>query len=386
METETPAIASPVLRAWVASSREDLNARFQSAAREHPRLEGEAVLSLCAELLPPLAKEEGAGTAELLSSVYDLILLHAGRGTLAPGGGTSRGVTTLLRKVFPSLKTILLTRPESLPSEISNAVENLDDRGEALALRLPSLSSRLESGENFVAAMALCAWRLGNSRLREEVLEVAERLPAASRLEALDVGGWPSEAASLVTAALRADAWRRPEDAISAETLAKLAKASPRKLEDLRKELSSPPRAPLAEWASAGIIGGFAGFDGHFEEPPLLLDGPETSRHRFWALASNGAFRLDADVYGWSCRPDDAAADYKVGEPKTRGFIASLLGAGDDGAPRLAKDGTLTFGGESAKFEEMAGATSFVAREDFVAWTVADSHRIRIRVARAAAV
>jgi hypothetical protein len=272
-------------------------------------------------------------------------------------------------------------RPRFLPGALSNVVENLGVHGEEFARQVVDVAGHLHSPADLMDAGAVLAWRLGEARLRTEALRLAEGLPAAATLAALKLGGWPTEAAALVIAALKADAWRRPEDAIPAATLEKLPKASPKKLEDLRRDLSSPPRALLATWSPVGPIGNFTGFDGHFDEPPFLLAAPESSRHRLWALAANGAFRIDADLYGWSCRPDAAAADYKVGEVKGRGFIASLLGAGDDGGPRLAPDGTLAYGGESVKLPEMAGASSFVAREDFIAWTSPDSHRIRLRTA-----
>ncbi|MEK7468524.1 MAG: hypothetical protein AAB074_14025 [Planctomycetota bacterium] len=381
-----PTLDTSFTRDWLSSRRDELNGRFRLAKRRSSSLDAESVLALCAELLPPLGGDGEDGAAELLSAAWDLILLHAGRGTLSPRGGSNPAIATLFRETLPKLRPLLLARPRFLPGALSNAVENLGRRGEEFARKIVGVAGHLERGMDLPEAGALLAWRLGEARLRTEALKAAERLPVAATLQALGLDGWPSEAAALAIPALHADAWRRPEDAIEATTLAKLPKAAPRRLEDLRHELSAPPRAPLAEWEAVGSIGDFSGFDGHFDEPPLLLAAPDTSRHRFWAIAANGAFRIDADIYGWSCRPDAAAADFKVGEPKTRGFIASLLGTGDDGAPRLAPDGTLTSGGGSARFEDMAGATSFVAREDFVAWTVADSHRIRMRVARGAAV
>jgi hypothetical protein len=381
-----PTLTASFARDWLTSRRDELNGRFRLAKRRSSSLDPEAVMALCADILPVMGGEGEEGAADLLSATYDLILLHAGRGTLAPRGGSNRGIAVLFRESLPKLRPLLLSRPRFLPGALSNAVENLGRRGEEFARGIVGVADSLERGADLADAGAVLAWRLGEAQLRQDALRAAEKLPAAAALKALRVGDWPSEAIALVLAALRTDAWRQPEEAISAETLAKLPKAAPRKLEDLRRELAAPPRAPLAEWEPVGSVGDFSGFDGPFDEPPLLLNGPETSRHRFWALAANGAFRIDADAFGWSCRADASAADFKLGEPKARGFIASLLGAGDDGAPQLAKDGTLTFGGESAKFEELSGATSFVAREGFVAWTIADSHRIRIRAARSAAV
>ena len=66
-------------RDWLAAKRQELNGRFRLAHRRFPRLSPETVLSLCREVLPPLAGAGEPGNAELLASVYELILLHAGR-------------------------------------------------------------------------------------------------------------------------------------------------------------------------------------------------------------------------------------------------------------------------------------------------------------------
>jgi len=70
---------------WLAARREELNARFRQARKRFGRLDGERVLELAAEVLAPLAGAGEPGTADLLAAVYDLILLHAGRGLLAAG-------------------------------------------------------------------------------------------------------------------------------------------------------------------------------------------------------------------------------------------------------------------------------------------------------------
>ena len=91
-------------RDWLAAKRAELNGRFRLAQRRFSQLNAESVLALCRELLPPLAGIGENGSADLLAAVYDLILLHAGRGTLAPGGGSSPGIGELLRTTFPRLR------------------------------------------------------------------------------------------------------------------------------------------------------------------------------------------------------------------------------------------------------------------------------------------
>src|SRR5437879_2849516 len=58
------------LRDWLAAGRPSLNARFRQAQRRFPALDSDTVLSLCRELLPPLAD-----TPALLDAAYELVLL-----------------------------------------------------------------------------------------------------------------------------------------------------------------------------------------------------------------------------------------------------------------------------------------------------------------------
>jgi hypothetical protein len=79
----------------------------------------------------------------------------------------------------------------------------------------------------------------------------------------------------------------------------------------------------------------------------VLLDpGDHGGRHRFWVRSGGRAFRLDADVFGWVCRPDPAA-DF----PPSR--------------QRPPKD--------------LTAASSVVARPDLIAYTRADSFRVFVR-------
>src|SRR5262249_29232536 len=104
-----------------------------------------------------------------------------------------------------------------------------------------------------------------------------------------------------------------------------------------------------AAWRLAGRLGNFSGFDGHFDRTPLLLDaGAQGSRHRFWVRSAHVAYRLDADVFGWVCRPDPSV-DFPV---------------------RLCKG--------KRQPPLPAGANSSVAADDLVAFSLPDSFRIRV--------
>lgn len=317
-------------RDWLAARRDELNARFRAARRRFPRLDPAAVLGLCRELLPPLAGTGEPGIPELFGAVYDLILLHAGRGTLAPGAGSPTAV--LLREAFPRLRRLLLARPGFLPAALSNAVENLGPRGVELARGLAAVADDVPDADGLLDAGAVFAWRLGEARLRTEALDRAGKLPPRVTRAALGLTGVADEAVPGVLAALAADGWRRPEEALN------------------------PTSAPKGTWALTARLGNFRGFDGHFLRPPLLLDaGPQATRHRFWVRADDTAYRIDADVFGWVCRPDPAA-DFPVRAPAKKGRPAQLP----------------------------VGATSYVEADNLLAYTLPESFRVRVLTPRGA--
>jgi hypothetical protein len=351
---DAPEIIAGPARDWLVANRQGLNGRFRRAQRSFPQLDPQAVLALCRELLPPLAGVGENGSADLLSSAYDLILLHAGRGTLAPGGGSLPGIGVLLRETLPRLRRLLLTRPQSVPPALSNAVENLGARGPEFARALAMMADFLPGADALLDAGAVLAWHLGESRLRTQALEKVRNLPPRVALTALGLADWPEQAAPLVRVGLAADGWCPPRKLLSEQTLAGLAKQPPERLQALLERVSARPAEVPASWALAGRLGNFLGFEGHFEQPPLLLDaGSQGSRHRFWVRSGSASYRLDADVFGWVCIPDlSNAYPVRKGDRKVDKSMVEL---------RLP-----------------AGATSFVAFDNALAFTSADSFRVRI--------
>ena len=363
---------------WLAARREELNQRFLAARRAHPRLEPAAALAALEAILPPLA--EGDADAPLLSAVYDLVLLHVGRDALA----AQPGLSALLREAFPPLRRLLAEEPRFLPAALSNAVERLGPDGEAFARRLPEVGRWLGAGRELAGAGVVIAWTLGEARLREAALEAAAALPARAALAALGVPSWPAAAAPLAVAALRADGWRRPEAAVSPQTLRRLEEGEP--VEPIVSRLAAlrPAEAPLASWEPLSRAGDFTGFGGPFEVPPVVLDGGD--RHRFHLRAGDAFFRLDADCFGWRCEPeaDPGLAVRKAGGTMRRA-AARLVGAGKlSGGAVLQADGTLTRGREQVKLAALAGAGACVLLPDLVAVTRPDSHRLRLAGPRGA--
>jgi hypothetical protein len=346
---------------WLASRREELNRRFARACRRHPRLAPETVTGMLQATLPCLAGDE-PGADALCLAVYDLVLLHAGRG----GFALLPGIEVLLCEIFPRLRPHLLTRPTSLPAALSNAVENLGARGEEMAQGLGQLGPLLSNPDALLDAGAVLAWRLGETRLRTAALAAAAKVPARALAIALGISDWPDSAASLALAALQADAWQPPSARVSTPTLRAIA-AGQADVAALLASLGDPSVPPPAQWKDVARLGDFAGFGGSFERPPLVLDGGD--RHRFHVRAGPACFVLSADAFGCVCRP--------APDPDLPARVPGARRAKDDRGPRLDPDGTLWLGIARAQLTG-AGATSYLALPDALFVTFADSHRIHV--------
>ena len=357
---------------WLAARRGELNGRFERAKRRSPQLDAASALREIATILPPLAgPEREAG--DLLSSVFDLVLLHCARGTMS----SAPGVRPLLTETFPRIRPLLLARAASLPAALSNAAENLGPRGPRFASLLPGLAPHAESASALLDAGAVLAWRLGDARLRETALALAPHLAPRLLLAAMDLSDWPGEAAPLAVEAARSRGWRPPAAALRDETLAALRGAPPERVETLRRQLADPAEPPIERWTVASRAGEFTGFGGTFDEPPVVPDGG--ARHRFFARCGGATFVVDADVFGWTCRrtgPVDLPVR-DVGRGASLAARLARLVAADAGV-RVAADGTIVSASGSVRLPDLEGASSFAVLPGALAVACADSHRIRI--------
>lgn len=366
---------------WLAAHRAELNGRFRLAQRRYPRLEGARVLELLAEILPPLAVRNESGTPQLLKAVYELVLLHAGRGLLGERrAGIQDGFAgTLLREVFPRLLPLLVKKPLALTGALSNAAENLGERGAIFAQRMGELGAGLNDPEHLLDAGVFLAWRMGEPRLRKEAFIAGAKLPAQTVLAALDLSGWPEAAAVPVLTALQADTWRAPETLFKPETIERLDKAGAKELQALQEKLALPPEPVAARWGLARTVGDFSGYGGVFDEPPLLLaGGTQGQRHRLWVLSTEGVYRIETDLFGWVCVPEPAM-DMPVQEVRGRTSKLTALLKGKTAAPQLYPDGRLEAPGAPAvELPEAVGAATFACGPAMLAFTLPESFRVRV--------
>lgn len=340
----------PSLRTFLGGRRDELNLRFLRMAQRYPKLHPDLALLQLAEILPLHAGDEPAAE-RLLSTIYDLVLLHVARDAFS----RQPALATLLRTTLadPPLRRLALEAPDRLPAELSNAIENLGSKATAFAAQLGSLAARASNVEAFSLAGAVLAWRLGESRLRKPALAALASLDPVLWLTALGEERSGRDAMS-VAAALRHEGWREP---------------------------STPAGDVKDGYEVVARLGRFTGFGGIFEHPPELVvtDADDLDdRHHFHARVGETIFRIEADCYGASLRP---------AIPATLGAIRPALHPtktkSKNASFTLTHAGALQRDGSETLIPEIAGATSFLGRDRLVIVTLKDSHAIRVLAPRA---
>jgi hypothetical protein len=316
------------------------------------------------------------GSHELLSAIYDLVLLHSGRDAFA----THAGLATLLMETFPRIRAELERAPSVLVPSLSNAVENLRDRGDGFARALPGVVRGLEDPHAMLDASAVLAWRLGDPRLREGALRVAPTLPPRTLLAALGLEGWSDAAAPVAIEALQVDAWHLPSELILPATLEAIAPGRGERVRAVVEGLRSAPPVPLGRWHLVASVGAFTGFGGCFDSPPVVLDGGD--RHTLHVRTGDAFFVIEADVFGWSCRQElDPGLQLRRAEDGgTVRRLAGKLGLGE--GARVSPEGLVDLARESARVPALRGCSAFTFVPGRLAATTSDSHQVRILAGR----
>lgn len=360
--------ANEPLSGWLTTSRDALNLRLRRMAVLHPRLQAAEVLSAVTTWLNPLAGWALETQSEaLLLAVFDLVILHAARGTL----GRDPGLQELLRSLTTptSLREMAAKAPERIPAGLSNGVERMTTRGPAFVRGMNACAAAAETPDALLAAGALVAWRLGEPRMRHTALRVGATLSNRLGLVALQLEDWPACGWPLAVRALERDAWTHPRALLRPATLSgleALTDDAPNSdvLTPLMDRIGRRQRARPEAWQKRAPIGDFSGFGGRFAAPPVLV--AVADRHTIYAEVHSQVWCVEADLFGARCSPCP---------------LESVPGFGPEAPPpappppALAKD--LAHLSTVAK---AGGATALLACDGLMAMSLARSHRLQVMV------
>lgn len=318
--------------------RDAFNARFAAARRSSKSLQGPVVLAFLRDTVGPVVEAVAAVAPEraalVAETLYEVGLGLLARDLLGPGARRT-ALNEAWTALFPRLARRLAEEPERVARAVSNAVlaTGQTERHEVWSALLLELDGVALSAGELLEAGKLAAWRAGLPWYRRSALELAGALRPALVGTCLGVPLADEEARDALLARLRADPWLDP--------------AAP-------TSVAQAPRL-VAE------VGGFRGFGGSFLAPPRV------ARHEGALLATDGqaTFSLHADRFGAGLLR--AATPFPEAPTEKPGAIEKLVRAvtrrawqwpSPAGLVLWSEDGTLSWGGRTASFPDLAGAAS----------------------------
>lgn len=320
----------PVVAAQLAARRETLNARFQATRAASPRLDAETALAFVADTVAPLVEplpEARAGAA--LEALFDVALPLLGRELLGPAARLPY-IQQGWERLLPRWPELLGQQPGRLARAVSNALHALGAapgaRPEDWIAAMAPLGARAASVDDLLEAGKVIAWRCGLAQYREGALAAAGRLPPELAGPALGLAvPLEQDAREALIARLRADPWADPA-----------------------ADADAPPALRLV-----AVAGAFRGFGGPFATPP----GVAVAAGELVASDAQAAYILRADRFGCVFLRTATVAEGRSARPSA-GAASRLSWPGSGADIRLSADGSVNWSEHSARFPELAEASS----------------------------
>lgn len=327
--------ASPLARA-LERGRDRFNSRVTMARKQGARFDAGTLAQHLASAVAPaveaVAALEPGRTDAVTEALFDLSLELLAKEVAGPAS-RHPWVGAAWRELLPRLGAQLALQPQRVAAAVTNAAWNLGQEPSARPAEwlaaVAALSPRCTPDLLLVCGQVL-AWRAGMAHYRESALAAWEQLP---------------------------DALARASLGVEDEALGR---------ERLRQDLADPWRAPGTEPSApmlhvVATLGGFRGFGGPFLTPPRVF----VARQRLWAADVEHTWSVHADCFGQTLQR--AASPPPAEKPGVR--------------VRLSDDGTVDFGGLSARLSPLERASGFAATAALLALTLTRSHRL-VLVAR----
>jgi hypothetical protein len=321
---------SPLARS-LERGRERLNARVAWARRQGRSFDS-AVFSehLCAGLGPIISAVASVAPDRVdavTEALFGLSIDLVARDVVGPMSRQPVAEKAWV-ELLPLLSRHLAAEPLRVAASITNAAFHIGNEATARSAEwlsaMAALAPACENPDLLLGCGKVLAWRAGMAHFRESAIANWEGLPDS--LAALCLGVDRSSPREQLRATL-AERWTPP---------------------------GSPPRPAALEIVAS--VGGFRGFGGPFVTPPGVIAG----RSQVFATDAGGCFAVFADCFGQTLK--------RVADQRPEPEVSPVANVEDDG--------TVTFGGLTARLPRAAGASDFAACEGYLALTFARSHRI----------
>jgi hypothetical protein len=246
-------------------------------------------------------------------------------------------VDALWRRLLPALGEFLARDPARLAGCLSNAASNIASQAEARpewwidALR--DLAVNCRSADELLNCGKVLAWQAGMVQYRSAALETARELPPtlAARVLRLPPAA-PAAEIHVALDRLKQDPWLTVEAATG----------------------TAPEPTTIA---CVRTMGSFRGFGGAFLRPPTV----SSTENCLWVGDGQFFWQLRADVYGWHLQRSGTGA-----VPANRGQRMISMD----------RTGTVVWQEVSARFPDLAGASSAAFDGTTLAVTIPSSHHV----------
>jgi len=337
--TSSPVLSEPFVVALKAD-REGLNARFTERRLAGRQVDAGTFLEHLASVVDPIVRGVAAAFPErtrvAVRELYELSLDLFGASLLGSRAKLPQ-VDALWRKLLPSLGKLLAREPARLAASLSNAAYNLaqqpDARPDWWTEELREISADCGSVEELLECGKVLAWRAGMAQYRLAALKTARNLAPVLAARVLRLPRMTlAEQLPAVLDRLKHDPWLPAEQAAGSVKEAKTI-------------------APVR------TVGAFRGFGGAFLRPPKVT----SAEGRLWVGDSESFWQLQADVYGWHLQRCGVGAG-----PASQGWQNI----------EIDHQGTVRWQELTARFPDLAEATSFACDGTTLAVTVPTSHHV----------
>jgi hypothetical protein len=339
---EVPLRLSGALAGALERGRERFNAKFAEVRAAGRRVDERDFQKLLAEVVSPIVESVAVFAPGKIDSttvaLFDLSLDLMSRELLGCDGPIDRA----WRQLLPRIPGALVSAPHRVVGAMSNAIHNLSQTpGTRPGFWLDEMTasgSLFRTGDELLAVGGVVAWRSGAAHLRRSALDSVASLRPELATAALGIE-YSADVHTVVERLLK-DPWLDPV------TVAKRGEARP--------ELRIRSR-----------VGAFRGFGGIFHTPPtvVLVDG------QFLVGDDESTWVLWVDRFGATfTRAGLIEPDEEIYDP--------------DPELRLTESGTVHAGGNMARLEELAGASSWASDGDTLVATLPYSHAVRVVSAR----